>query len=110
MNTNYRRVGIVLFVLFILSKMNGRQRLELAPLDEEVEERRVCLQPAVLDAPNERLQLAPLRHREQRDARTLDRRVAHLHHLLVGQIRHEPDAASRVEREMTAEAAGEVED
>src|SRR5690348_12500163 len=65
--------------------------LELASLDEVVEEARMRLEAAVLHALHERLELVPLRRGEKRDARALDGRVADLHDLLVGQIGDEPD-------------------
>src|SRR5688572_30524014 len=88
---------------------SGRfHRLELTALDEEVEEARMRLQPAVFDALYERFQLRALRLREQGDARALDGRVADLHDAVVRQVRDQADPLRRVDLQVPPETAGEV--
>ncbi len=85
-------------------------RLELTALDEEVEEVRMRLQPAVLDPPHER-------SRALRGAST-DRSAMHAPSMaafptcttcVIGQVRDEADSPRRLLLQVPAEAAGEVE-
>src|SRR4051795_5994868 len=85
-------------------------RLELTPLDEEVEELRMRLESAMLDPLDEFFQLLAFRAREQCETRALDGGVADLHHFLVRQVRDQADAPRRLHLQVSPETAGQIED
>src|SRR4051794_40500105 len=90
--------------------LGGFHRLELTSFDEVVEELRMRLETAVLDALHQLLELAALRHRQQRHARALDGCVADLYDLAVGDVGDQADSLRRVDLQVATEASREIED
>src|SRR5689334_12676552 len=68
------------------------------------------LQPAVLDPPDQRLQLAASPPRQERHARAFDGRVAGLHYAIGRNIRDQADALRGRYLEVAPESAREIED
>ena len=64
---------------------------------------------AVFDSAHERFDDRSLLQREERDTRTFDGRIAHLHDLAIGQIGNQADTPRRVLLQVPSEAAREVE-
>ena len=82
---------------------------ELAAFDEEVEERLVGLELDVLDAKGQRLQLLPVRFREQDARRPFEGGVTHANELLLRERRKKTDAAPCLGIDVPGEASREIE-
>src|SRR4051812_11140302 len=88
---------------------SGFCRPELTPVDKEIEEIWMALEPPVLDLLDQQFQLFTPRAGNECDRRAFQRRVTDLHDLIVGDIGDQADPLRCARLEMPAEAACQIE-